>query len=99
MRWVCSVLTLALFCVPVCSVLAQDDAMLDDSFLDELSLTKGTMNLVDSDRQKEILTKSEQKEKTTTLGGSCANTLVMIAQLGGKTAFGGKVGDDNLADD
>ncbi|MBU2647811.1 adenosine kinase [bacterium] len=71
----------------------------DDAFVAELKLDKGSMNLVDTERQQEILEKAADRPLTTALGGSCANTMVMTAQLGGKTAYGGKLGQDNLGDD
>jgi len=63
----------------------------------ELKLTKGSMNLVDQERQQEILKACEGKESTEALGGSCGNSIVMIGQLGGKTAFTGCAGEDNFA--
>ena len=71
----------------------------EDGFLNELNLEKGSMNLVDVERQNQILEKSKKLEKKTALGGSCANTMAMIAQLGGKAAYGGKVGNDDFAKD
>ncbi|MBU2514446.1 adenosine kinase [bacterium] len=71
----------------------------EDSFMSDLKLEKGSMNLVDVTRQKEILEKSKDLKKSTALGGSCANTMAMIAQLGGKSAYGGKLGEDDLGID
>lgn len=71
----------------------------EDRFMLELSLEKGSMNLVDVERQVEILEKSIDLEKSTALGGSCANSMAMIAQLGGKAAYGGKLGSDDLGID
>jgi len=71
----------------------------DDSTLEELGLTKGSMNLMDLKQQQRILDRHQDHEKVTALGGSCANTMVMLSQLGGKAAFTGKVGDDELGDD
>ncbi len=71
----------------------------DDSFMEDLKLEKGSMNLVDVNRQNEILIKSAHLKKTTALGGSCANTMAMISQLGGKSAYGGKLGEDELGTD
>jgi len=68
----------------------------DDAFLKTLGLHKGSMNLVDQARQQQILAEAKDLQRTVTLGGSCANTMVMIAQLGGKVAYGGKIGDDEL---
>ncbi|PCI30287.1 MAG: adenosine kinase [SAR324 cluster bacterium] len=70
-----------------------------DTILEELDIAKGSMNLVDVKRQELILAKHQDQEVTITLGGSCANTMVMIAQLEGKSAYNGKVGIDDFADD
>lgn len=71
----------------------------DDSFLSTLGLEKGSMNLVDVERQKKILDTSKQYQNKTALGGSCANTMVMVSQLGGKAAYGGKLGIDDFGRD
>lgn len=71
----------------------------DDAFTNKLDLEKGSMNLVDVERQEEILKLDETIAKKIALGGSAANTIFMIAQLGGNVAYGGKVGMDQLADD
>lgn len=71
----------------------------EDSFLEELKLSKGSMNLVDVDRQNEILKKGANSKKSTSLGGSCANTMAIVSQLGGKSAYGGKLGKDELGED
>ena len=71
----------------------------EDTTLEELGLTKGSMNLVDLEQQRRILERHAEHEKVTALGGSCANTMVMLSQLGGKAAFTGKVGNDELGDD
>ena len=71
----------------------------DDEFLTALKLEKGSMNLVDVNRQNQILEKGKKLGNKTALGGSCANTMAMIAQLGGKSAYGGKVGNDDFARD
>ncbi len=71
----------------------------DDPFMSDLKLEKGSMNLVDVSRQEEILKKAIGLKKSTALGGSCANTMAMISQLGGKSAYGGKLGDDELGTD
>jgi len=70
---------------------------IDDEMHRELGLTKGTMNLVDQERQAAILEKTKQKTPLVALGGSCANSMVMIAQLGGKSAFCGNLGNDAFA--
>ncbi len=71
----------------------------EDQFISDLTLEKGSMNLCDLTRHEEILIKGKGLKKSTALGGSCANTMAMIAQLGGKSAFSGKLGDDELGID
>lgn len=71
----------------------------DDTFINQLGLDKGSMNLVDVERQEEIIELGKDITKKIALGGSAANTMVMISQLGGKVAYGGKVGYDQLAND
>lgn len=69
----------------------------DDELHRELGLAKGTMNLVDRERQEVILAKTSHRTPIVALGGSCANSMVMIAQLGGRAAFCGNLGNDELA--
>ena len=65
-----------------------------DSFLLEHSLPKGSMKLVEDEYANELYAKSKLGiEKS---GGSAANTLSGIAQLGGKAGFIGRVKDDKL---
>ena len=65
-----------------------------DSYLSENGLTKSTMNLVgESEFQKLI---STLKIEDTVSGGSVANSIVGLSQLGNKVGFIGKVNDDNL---
>lgn len=67
-----------------------------DSILYDLGYVKGSMNLVSTEDQGKILDRHKDQERTVAVGGSCANTMVMIAQLGGKSAFCGKVGNDKF---
>jgi sugar/nucleoside kinase (ribokinase family) len=66
----------------------------DDAFLDDHGLTKGTMALID-EAQAERLYGSVGPGLETS-GGSAANTLAGIAQLGGRAGFIGRVRDDQL---
>ncbi len=68
----------------------------NESALEELALKKASMNLVDQARQKEILAHCRQQTQKEALGGSCGNSMVMIAQLGGKSAFLGNAGQDHF---
>jgi len=66
----------------------------EDSFLSDNELTKGTMKLVDEAEFKKLL--SNLKIEETVSGGSVANSIVGLSQLGNKVGFIGKVNDDNL---
>ena len=66
----------------------------DDSFLKENNLTKSTMKLVDEVEFKKLL--SPLKIEETVSGGSVANSIVGLSQLGNKVGFIGKVSDDEL---
>ena len=66
----------------------------DDDFLVKNSLTKSTMKLIDKDEFKTLLSLSNIEE--TVSGGSVANSIVGLSQLGNNVGFIGKVSDDNL---
>ncbi len=66
----------------------------EESFLSENNLTKSTMKLVDEAEFKKLL--SNLKIKETIAGGSVANSIVGLSQLGNEVSFIGKVNDDKL---
>jgi sugar/nucleoside kinase (ribokinase family) len=66
----------------------------EDNFLSQNNLTKSTMKLVDEVEFKKLL--SNLKIEETISGGSVANSIVGLAQLGNKVGFIGKVNEDNL---
>ena len=66
----------------------------EESFLSENNLTKSTMKLVDETEFKKLL--SNLKIEETVSGGSVANSIVGLSQLGNKTGFIGKVSEDDL---
>ena len=65
-----------------------------DECLIKHSLTKSTMKLVDEIEFKRLL--SSLKIEETISGGSVANSIVGLSQLGNKVGFVGKVSDDKL---
>ena len=65
-----------------------------DDFLIKNSLVKSTMKLVDETEFKNLL--STLKIEETVSGGSVANSIVGLSQLGNKVGFIGKVSDDDL---
>jgi len=67
----------------------------DDNFITQSGLTKSTMKLIfDENEFKKLLT--NLKIEKTVSGGSVANSIVGISQLGNKVGFIGKVSDDDL---
>ena len=66
----------------------------EENFLKENSLTKSTMKLVNEDEFTKIL--SPLKIEDTVAGGSVANSVVGLSQLGNKVGFIGKISDDEL---
>ena len=65
-----------------------------DDFLTRHSLTKSTMKLVDETEFKNLL--SSLKIEQTVSGGSVANSIVGLSQLGNEVGFIGKVSDDKF---
>ena len=66
----------------------------EESFLSENNLTKGTMKLVDEAEFKKLLLNLKIEE--TIAGGSVANSIVGLSQLGNPVSFIGKVNNDEL---
>ena len=66
----------------------------DESYLTNNNLTKSTMKLVDEIEFKKLL--STLKIENTISGGSVANSIVGLSQLGNQVGFIGKVNDDDL---
>lgn len=65
-----------------------------DQFLSDNGVEKGIMQLIDTDRAVELYAATGPSKEIS--GGSAANTVAGIAALGGKTAYIGKVKDDQL---
>ena len=66
----------------------------EDGFLSDNELTKSTMKLVNEAEFKKLLTNLKIEE--TVSGGSVANSIVGLSQLGNKVAFIGKINEDDL---
>ncbi|MDA8737573.1 adenosine kinase [Candidatus Pelagibacter bacterium] len=67
----------------------------DENFIEQNNLTKSTMKLFfDDDEFKNLLT--NLKIEKTVSGGSVANSIVGLSQLGDKVGFIGKVSDDDF---
>ena len=76
---------------PLMDLLAQ----VPEDFLKRMKLEKNVTYLVDRERHESLLEALKDTRILAEPGGSCANTLLGIAQLGGKTAYAGKVGRDD----
>ena len=66
----------------------------DDQFLVKNNLAKSNMKLIDETEFKKLL--SNLKIEETVSGGSVANSIVGLSQLGNKVGFIGKVNNDEL---
>ena len=66
----------------------------EDNFISQHNLKKSTMKLVDEVEFKRLV--SDLKIEKTVSGGSVANSIVSLSQLGNKVGFIGKVSDDDF---
>lgn len=65
-----------------------------DAELNALDFERGTMRLVDRADQRGLLDRLHARDPRLVSGGSVANSVIALSQLGGKGAFIGCVGDD-----
>ena len=66
----------------------------DLDFIERMQLNKGTMTLIDTARAEELYAAMGPAVEVS--GGSCGNTIAGLASLGGRGAYIGKVGNDQL---
>ncbi len=69
-------------------------AMVNDDFVAHQNLQRGSMTLMETDRQARILHALDDHNVKLASGGSAANTMVAIAQSGGSGVYFGKVAHD-----
>ena len=67
----------------------------DENFINKNKLVKGTMKLIFDNKEFQSMLSNLNIEKTIS-GGSVANSIVGLSQLGNKVGFIGKVSNDNL---
>ena len=67
-------------------------------FLKDMKIDKGVMTLVDQKRQDFLLQCIKEKEKKRSAGGSAANTIIALAQLGGSGFYSCKVAKDEAGE-
>jgi sugar/nucleoside kinase (ribokinase family) len=71
-------------------------ARVEESLLEEMGVERGIMTLVGRDRSRELYDAMGPAREVS--GGSAANTIAGLAALGARTAYVGKVKDDQLGD-
>ena len=87
---------------PSFDIIAIGNAIVDvmapcaDELVDRLGMTRGGMTLIDTPRARELYDAMGPAREIS--GGSAANTLACMAQLGAKCGFIGQVADDQLGE-
>ncbi len=71
-------------------------ASVDEQFLNENAIVKGSMSIIDTQQAVSFYDIFQRLKCHETAGGSVANTIVGAQNLGTKTAFIGKMGKDRL---
>ena len=67
----------------------------NEDFIEQNNLTKGTMKLIFDDKEFQSMLSNLKIEKTIS-GGSVANSIVGLSQLGNNVGFIGKISDDTF---
>jgi hypothetical protein len=80
------------------NALVDIQARITDEILEQLDFSKGIMTLVEESVQQRVLDELSGVPISRCAGGSAANTIIGVADLGGKAAYAGKVGNDKLGD-
>jgi sugar/nucleoside kinase (ribokinase family) len=70
----------------------------DDKVLNDLGLPRGSMTLVDAEQSKMIYNTTRNNESELATGGSVANSIRSLANLGGNAGYLGKIGRDELGE-
>jgi len=80
------------------NALVDVQARISEPLLAQLDFTKGVMTLVDELTQTRVLGSLEGAAISRCAGGSAANTVMGVADLGGTAAYAGKTGADSLGE-
>ncbi len=80
------------------NALVDVQARISESMLNQLDFTKGIMTLVDEPTQTRVLGSLAGASISRCAGGSAANTVMGVVDLGGTAAYAGKTGADPLGD-
>ncbi len=74
------------------------DFEISDATLERLNIAKGVMTLIDEETHHRLLEELDGVKHLKTCGGSAANTIFTLQQLGAKTFYSCKVGTDEAGD-
>lgn len=80
------------------NALVDIQAQVDDADVHAAGFEKGIMTLVDDAQQQQVLDQLNGRDLNRCAGGSAANTIVGVADFGGKAAYCGKVAKDEIGD-
>jgi sugar/nucleoside kinase (ribokinase family) len=84
------------------NALVDTEYEVDDEFIAATRWQKGIMTLIEADERKELIHLLEEKHEHQVVklagGGSAANTIVIVAQLGGSSFYSCKVANDRTGD-
>jgi sugar/nucleoside kinase (ribokinase family) len=78
------------------NALVDSEYEVTDEQLQSMGVEKRHMTLIDADRKAYLLAAVQGKHSRRTGGGSAGNTVVALAQLGGKAFYSCRVADDEL---
>ncbi len=73
-------------------------ARVDDPFLERIGFAKGIMTLVDEAAQQRVLAQLSGTPTNRCAGGSAANTIMGVVDFGGRGAYAGKTGRDEIGE-
>ena len=84
------------------NALVDTEYEVDEAFIKSADLQKGLMTLIEADERKELIHQLEEKHEHQVVkmagGGSAANTIVIVSQLGGAAYYSCKVANDKIGD-
>ncbi len=78
------------------NALVDTEVQVTDAELAERNLRKGVMMLVSTGEQEALVRSFGGRPTNDAAGGSAANTMVGVAQFGGRAFYSGKVGNDTM---
>ncbi len=84
------------------NALVDSEYEVDDAFIIDAKMEKGIMTLIEADERRSLLQLLEEKHEHVVVklagGGSAANTIFIVAQLGGAAFYSCKVASDETGD-